>query len=220
MNHVVDEVNNDNMSYANASKYILPIFMLDTSNSRVKENLTILFERMIRERTAENEATVNDILDRVQIYDNALYKKLNSEYIEVKLNDELNEVVDKVNNNTMSATQALQKVLSIYENNRDNSRVCENLAQLCNMCIMKYIIHKEYGGSAVPKILDKLLYDMSPTFKRYKSTFDQSYRNIWGQLPAGARLAIQGNNPNATLNESGLALKKGLDYYKKFAGTY
>ena len=60
---------------------------------------------------------------------------------------------------------------------------------------------------------------MSSEFQKHKNKFAESYRAIWGQLPSDAKLTIQGLNPRATLNDSGRALKRGLDYYKKFGGV-
>lgn len=219
MQYIVGEVNNNRMKHAEASKYILSIYTLDPTNARVKENLTTLFEMLARDKSADAVAAVNSILGKVQTVDSAFYRKLNAEYTEAKIDKELNEIVDKVNGNSMSAAQALSKVYSIYENNSNNERVCENLVQLCDMCIMKYIIQQEYGGSTVAGILDRIYNNMSSEFKNRRGKFAQSYNAIWGQLPSDAKLTIQGFNPNATLNDSGRALKKGLEYYKKFGGV-
>ncbi len=207
------------MKNAEASKFILSVFLLDISNAKVKENLTTLFEMLFRDRSSDASTAVSAILSKVQTVDAAFYRKLKLEYDEAQIDKELNDIVDKVNNHTMSEAQALSKVFALYENNSNSERVCENLAQLCDMCIMKYIIQQEYGGSSVAGILDRIYNNMSSEFKKRRNKFAQSYRTIWGQLPSDAKLTIQGFNPNATLNDSGRALKRGLDYYKKFGGV-
>ena len=214
--YIVGEVNNGKMENAEAAKFILSVFMLDTSNARVKDNLTTLFEMLSRDKSSDASTAVNTILSKVQTVDAAFYRRLKSEYDEAQIDKELNDIVDKVNSHTMSEAQALIKVFALYQNNSSSERVCGNLAQLCDMCIMKYIIQQEYGGSSVAGILDRVYNNMSPEFQKHRKKFADSYKAIWGQLPSDAKLTIQGFNPNATLNDSGRALKRGLEYYKKF----
>ena len=219
MHYIVGEVNNGKMKNAEAAKFILSVFMLDTSNAKVKDNLTTLFEMLSRDRSTDASTAVNTILSKVQTVDAAFYRRLKSEYDEAQIDKELNDIVDKVNSHTMSEAQALSKVFALYQNNSNSERVCGNLAQLCDMCIMKYIIQQEYGGSSVAGILDRVYNNMSSEFQKHRKKFADSYKAIWGQLPADAKLTIQGFNPNATLNDSGRALKRGLEYYKKFGGV-
>jgi hypothetical protein len=219
MHYIVGEVNNGKMKNAEAAKFILSVFMLDTSNARVKDNLTTLFEMLSRDKSADASAAVNTILSKVQTVDTAFYRRLKSEYEEAQIDKELNDIVDKVNSHSMSEAQALSKVFVLYQNNSNSERVCGNLAQLCDMCIMKYIIQQEYGGSSVAGILDRVYNNMSSEFQKHRKKFAESYKAIWGQLPSDAKLTIQGFNPNATLNDSGRALKRGLDYYKQFGGV-
>lgn len=219
MHYIVGEVNDGKMKNAEAAKFILSVFLLDKSNARVKENLTTLFEMLSRDKSSDANIAVNEILSKVQTVDAAFYRKLKSEYDEAQIDKELNDIVDKVNSHTMSEAQALSKVFALYQNNSNNERVCGNLAQLCDMCIMKYIIKQEYGGSSIAGILDRVYNSMSPEFQKHRKKFAESYKAIWGQLPSDAKLTIQGFNPNATLNDSGRALKKGLDYYKQFGGV-
>lgn len=219
MHYIVGEVNNGKMKNAEAAKFILSVFMLDTSNAKVKDNLTTLFEMLSRDRSTDASTAVNTILSKVQTVDAAFYRRLKSEYDEAQIDKELNDIVDKVNSHTMSEAQALSKVFALYQNNSNSERVCGNLAQLCDMCIMKYIIQQEYGGSSVAGILDRVYNNMSSEFQKHRKKFADSYKAIWGQLPSDAKLTIQGFNPNATLNDSGRALKRGLEYYKKFGGV-
>ncbi|MBV3670099.1 MULTISPECIES: hypothetical protein [unclassified Bacteroides] len=130
----------------------------------------------------------------------------------IKVQIELSQIVDQVNNNTINKCDALQKVYNIYKNNKSNVPVCKNLATLIPMCIMEYVIPDKYGKTKVEAVLDSLKLNMSPTFKTQNSEIGEAYTMIWNQLPYNARSAIQ-NNP-WSLNEQGQALKKGLDYLK------
>ena len=172
-----------------------------------------------RDKSTDASIVVNEILSKVQTVDATFYRKLKSKYDEAQIDKELNDIVDKVNSHTMSEAQALSKVFTLYQNNSSSERVSGNLAQLCDICIMKYIIQQEYGGSSVAGILDRVYNNMSSEFQKHRNIFAKSYQAIWGQLPSDAKLTIQGFNPNATLNDSGRALKRGLDYYKKFGGV-
>ena len=130
----------------------------------------------------------------------------------IRIQIELSQIVEQVNNNTINKCDALQKVYNIYKNNKNNSSVCKNLATLIPMCIMEYVIADKYGKSKVEVVLDSLKLNMSSTFRTQNSEIGDAYTMIWNQLPYTARSAIQ-NNP-ASLNDKGKALKKGLDYLR------
>lgn len=128
--------------------------------------------------------------------------------LEVQL--ELSQIVDKVNNNSMDKADALQKVYAMYCKNRDNNRICENLAILIPMCIMEYIITRKSGKAKVESVLDALKTNLSSTFRAHNANISQAYNGIWSQLDSNARWALQFET--SSLNEQGLALKRGLDY--------
>lgn len=132
---------------------------------------------------------------------------------DAKVNIELSQIIDKVNNETLNKCDALEKIYNIYINHKANVRVCQNLATLVPMCIMEYIIQdKYYGQSKVKSVLDKLKNNMSPTFRANNSEIGQAYNLIWGQLDYSTRSALSGSGYG--LNDKGLALKRGLDYLK------
>ena len=130
----------------------------------------------------------------------------------IRIQIELSQIVEQVNNDAINKCDALQKVYNIYKNNKNNSSVCRNLATLIPMCIMEYVIADKYGKSKVEAVLDSLKLNMSSTFRTQNSEIGDAYTMIWNQLPYTARSAIQ-NNP-ASLNDKGKALKKGLDYLR------
>lgn len=129
-----------------------------------------------------------------------------------KVNIELSEVVDKVNNNTMKKCDALERVYNIYVNNKYNKRVCENLATLVPMCVMEYIVDGGIGKVKVKSVLDKLKNNMSPTFRANNSEIGQAYNLIWNRLDYSARSAMTGSGYGLT--SQGLALKQGLEYLR------
>lgn len=219
MQFIVGEVNAKSMKKSEAAGYIMSIFALDKNNSRVRENLSTLFEMLVRDDSSDSIKAATNILDRVRNIDTTLYNQLKKEHEQAKVDNELGEILEKFKKKSISESAALQKVYSLYTSNSNNDAVCEILAQLCVACIMKYIIHQEYGGSSVSSILDKLENNMSTTFKNHRGHLREAYNSIWKELPADAKLALQGFNPRAELNSQGRALKKGLDYFKSLGGV-
>ena len=156
MQCVVGQVNSNSMKKHEAADYILSILLLDKNNTRVKDNLTTLFEMLVRESSSESSRAVAKILEKLKSFDTTLYNQFNREYEQAKIDKELNDIVAKVNAETMSNSTALDKVYKMYSSNPNNSRICQNLAQLCNMCIMEYIVGQKSGSSSVERILNSL----------------------------------------------------------------
>ena len=78
------------------------------------------------------------------------------------------------------------------------------------MCIMEYIITRKSGKAKVESVLDALKTNLSSTFRAHNANISQAYNGIWSQLDSNARWALQFET--SSLNEQGLALKRGLDY--------
>ena len=133
----------------------------------------------------------------------------------MKINIELSGIIEGVNNGNMKKCDALEKVYDIYKANKDNERVCENLAILIPMCIMEYVVSDKFGKQKVIKVLDNLKYNTSYTFKQNCSAIKDAYNNIWNSLPYDARKALEGTSIGTSLNAQGIALKRGLDYLKE-----
>ncbi len=217
MSYVVGEVNDKNMKMSEAADYILSAYLLDTANIQVRDNLTTLFEMLVRENSQDSVRAVNGILSKVQPVDSAFYRKLSNEHEQAKVDVELNEIVDKVNGNRIRKFEALEKIYTMYSNKPNNARICENLAQLCDICIMEYVVGQEYGKSSVVKNLNALQANKSSEFRRHVAVFKRSYDSIWKQLPFETQMLLTGNGflaQGKTLNDKGLALKQGLEFYK------
>lgn len=172
-------------------------------------------EEMIALLFSSNEARFNQLKTRIGSKSHLIQAQFNAtatKIVTIKVQLELSQIVDKINNDTMSKCDALQKMYDIYENSKNNDRVCENLAILIPLCVMEYIISDKYGKSKVESVLNALKSNMSPTFRTHNSGIGEAYSMVWGQLPFDARSAIE--NTPWTLNTQGEALKKGLDYLK------
>ena len=220
MQYVVGEVNSNSMKKSSAADYILSIFILDKNNTRVKENLKTLFEMLARDNSIDSSRAVTKILDQIRTIDAPLYNQLNKEKEQAKVDKELGDIVEKLTKTkSLSESAALQKLYSLYSSNPNNDAVCEILSQLCVVCIRKYIIDQEYGGSSVKTILEKLKNNMSSTFRGHRGHLKDAYYSFWNQIPADAKLALQGYNPNASLTSHGRAIKEGLDYFKSLGGV-
>jgi len=219
MQYVVGEVNSKSMKKSLAADYILSIFQLDKNNTRVKENLTTLFEMLASDKDKDSSKAVTIVLDKIRSFDATLYKQFTQINEDAKIDKELSDIVDKLTKGkSLSDSAALQKIYSLYSSNPNNDAVCEILSQLCVACIMKYIIHQESGGSSVTTILNRLKSNMSSTFKSHRGHFREAYNSIWNKLPVDAQMAIKGYNPHASLNSQGIALKVGLDYFVSLGG--
>lgn len=184
---------------------------LNGGNDAPKELLVVLF--------ASNETNFNNLKNRIGSKSSCIKSQFNAtgaKIIAAKVNIELSGIIDAVNNNTMPKCDALTKVYNIYKSNKDNQRVCQNLATLIPMCIMEYVIADKSGKAKVTTVLDSLTYNMSMTFRSNNSEIRQAHSMIWNQLPAGARMALTGAGV-ASLTPEGQNLKRGLDYLKKFS---
>lgn len=222
MSFVVGQVNDKKMKLSEAADYILSAYLLDSTNARVKDNLETLFGMLCRETTSDSVTAVNGILSKVRSCDTSFYNSLNNEYQDAQVSKDLNSIVDKVNNHTMTESNALSKIYAMYERNPNHPGICNNLAQLSQICIMKYIVNDEYGSSSVKAILNKLKNNKSAEFKKHASVFRKAYNDIWNQLPyetqqllSDSILAIASGK---SLNSNGIALKNGLDMMKELGG--
>ena len=122
---------------------------------------------------------------------------------------------DKKDSNIMSKVDALSQVYNLYENNKNNKRVCDNLVTLCGICIQEYVISDSYGRNRVESILDSLNWNKSSTFRGSATQLKTIYNSYWNQIPYDAKYAIQ--HDSYTLNDKGRALKEGLDYLDKLS---
>lgn len=102
-------------------------------------------EEMMAILFSSNEARFNSLKLRISSKSRLIQNQFAStanKLTEVKLQLELSQIVDKVNNGSMKKCDALEKVYNLYKVNKNDNRVCENLATLIPMCIMEYIIRQ------------------------------------------------------------------------------
>lgn len=210
---VVTRLNNGSMILRDGVAYLVRIYNVAPSSIQVKQNLEGVLRSLVIQIEHDNNS-----------YDKATLKKVLSDtgsefeaFIEdTRVQASLSVIIDKVNDGRMSNDTALREVYALYKKMPNNDRICENLAIICDRCIMQYIIGDSYGASSVKVILDDLNSNKSTTFKRHSSILSNSYKTIWNQLPFNVQIALGGIGQ--TLNDKGLALKAGLEYYKKLGG--
>lgn len=210
---VIQRLNADSMELRDGIGYMVRIYLVAPSSIQVKKNL----EGMLAALAFQAEQN-NSSADRTAV-NNALQSTGNtfrSAVEDARVQASLSVIVDKVNSGSMAKDKALKDVYELYKKNPNNDRICENLVTLCDLCIMEYIIADRWGASSVKSILDSLNNNKSAAFNRHKSKLAQSYSNKWNQLDSNNRMLLMGLGvPGRILNDKGLALKAGLEYYKK-----
>lgn len=210
---IVQRLNNNRMQLRDGVGYMVRIYLVAPSSIQVKQNLEGILTALAVQAEQNNSSA-----DRTAV-DNAVRNTGNtfkSAVEDARVQATLSVIVDKVNSGSMSKDKALSEVYDLYKKNPNNDRICQNLVTLCDMCIMEYVIGDKWGASSVKTILDSLNNNKSDAFNRHKNKLVQSYSNIWNQLDPINRLLLEGNNvPGRTLNGKGLALKAGLEYYKR-----
>lgn len=118
----------------------------------------------------------------------------------------------------MSSSSALQKVYSIYKDNKDNSRVCDNLCTLIDMCIKEYVIPDKYGKSTVMSIFNELKYNKSTTYRTSAAALKKERQEILNSLSLQERILLTGGSSYDTeLNADGIKLKNALQLYLDLA---
>lgn len=223
MHHVFGEVNDKRMKNAEASNFILSIYLLEPNNIRVKEILKNLFEMLVREKTTGSKQAVSTILSKVSSCNSSFYQELNTEYEAAQIDIELENIFNKLKNNSISKLNALQSIHGMYSSHPNNAVICQLLAQLCVVCIEESIIGDSYGSSDVKRILNSLKTNRSSEFNKHTSVFRDRYWYIWNKVPADVKILLSGDSSlysyGQSLNSKGLALKEGLDYLKAFGGV-
>lgn len=176
-----------------------------------------LSEQIVLLAMATGHADAIDSLSSIPAKSIALRNKLanlKGKAKEISLNLELRQIVEKVNNKTMSYSSALQKVYFLYKDNKDNSRVCDNLCTLIGMCIREYVIPDSYGKSTVMSIFNELRYNKSATYRVSAQALKNERQEILNSLPWEARNLLTGGTAyGSELNAEGRKLKNALQLY-------
>lgn len=214
---IVRQLNEHDLAASACIDYMVRIYNLAPSNVRVKENLEGLLLKLVVDCEKDNQLSDRNALAKAQ---RDLNGKFNSFVEDSRIQAKLSVIIDKVNDGKMKNNKALEEVYEIYRSNSNNDRVCQNLVTLCDMCIMQYVVKDAWGSQGVRTILNALGNNMSSTFRRHAHPLAKTYRDIWSQLPLDTRMLILGlGAPGQSLNDKGLALKAGLNYYKKLGSV-
>lgn len=197
-------------------------YVLNSTGTEFESNVAnILSDQIVLIAMATGHAETIDSLAAISAKTAALRNKLTglkNKKKEISLNMELSKVVDSVNNNKMSYSSALQKVYSLYKENKDNSRVCENLCTLIGMCIREYVIPDIYEKSTVMPIFNELKYNKSATYKVSAEILRKERQGILDSLPWEARNLLTGGTAyGSSLNENGIKLRNALQLYLDLA---
>jgi hypothetical protein len=196
--------------------------VLNSTGTEFESNVAnTLSEQIVLVAMATGHPDTIESLTTISARTVTLRNKLNSlkgKTKELTLNIELSQIVDKVNNKSMSLSSALQKVYSLYEANPNNIRVCDNLCTLVGMCIREYVIPDSYGKSTVMSIFNKLKYNKSTTYKNSAHALKNERQEILNQLPWDARTLLTGGTTyGSELNAEGRKLKNALQLYLDLA---
>lgn len=215
---IVQLLNDDKMQLRDGVGYMVRVYKIAPSSIQVKQNL----EAMLVELAVQAEQN-NSSADKTAV-DNAIKntdKAFKSVVEDAVVQATLSVIVAKVNSGSMSRDKALKDVYDLYKKDPNNDRICQNLVTLCDMCIIEYVIANKWGVSSVKSILDSLNNNKSTSFNKHNGKLAQSYSNIWDKLDSNNHMLLMGLSvPGKTLNDKGLALKTGLDYYKKLGNIH
>ncbi|MDL2312692.1 hypothetical protein LJC68_07435 [Bacteroidales bacterium OttesenSCG-928-B11] len=132
------------------------------------------------------------------------------------VNMEVSQIIDEVNNNTCTNIEALNKMYDIYREHPTHQRLCENMIILCDILINEEIISNGKNVPAVRRVLNMLINNKSSSFKLAANKLAMKYRDILRQLDYHTRTLLTGNS-DVGLNDKGIALKEGLNYYKNLS---
>jgi hypothetical protein len=201
---VVRRLNDDSMKEREGAVLLARIYKTAPSSIQVKQNLEGVLKALVRICVEDNRQVDKQALkDAVQIAGPSYQKIV-----------DLAMIVQKVNNNKMSKKDALNEVYKIYQNNKNDDDVCENLATLCDLCIWEYVIGDSHQSYSVRSVLDKINQNRSASFKKYSGTFASSFFKIMQELSDDNRMTIM---LGINLNSKGQALRRGLAYFVKFS---
>lgn len=166
----------------------------------------------------QNESKFNALRRRIggkSIRIRNQFDSSSSKLSDAKVSIELNQIAEKMSKGQLSKSDGFERIYNLYINNKSNKLVCEVLAKLVPPCVIEYIIEGKPGRVKVKSVLDKLKYNMSPTFKANNSEIRQAYSIIWNQLDYSTQMALQGTSIGVSLTPQGQALKQGIDYLKE-----
>ena len=217
---VVHLLNEDRMELREGVGYMVRIYNIAPSNFQAKKNLEGILTNLVLLVEQKGNSTDKNALNKAIADTGTIFKSLVEDAtIQAKLSD----IVDKVNSDKMKKNTALSEVYSLYQKSPNNSRICENLVTLCEMCIFEYVINGAYGASGVKTTLNAIARNMSPTFKNKAKKLGNTFNDMWSKVPRETKQLMCGGlsalTMNSYLNDKGQALKLGLQYLKKLGSV-
>ena len=215
---IVRRLNDDSMKLRDGAVMLTRIYLVSSTSEQVKENLKGVLSSFALEVEKKHRREDQTAMNKIKALANATVRTFIDE---AELNAKLQYIVQEVNEGRMEEYEALDKVYNMYVNKTSHEGICKNLVQLCDICIMKYIVNDHFRSTSVSNILNNLNNNKSAVFNRCARQLAQSYNKIWGQLPSNTKYLLQNGYSfdGSTLNSKGLALKKGLEFYKKLGNV-
>ena len=215
---IVRRLNDDSMKLRDGAVMLTRIYLVSSTSEQVKENLKGVLSSFALEVEKKHRREDQTAMNKIKALANATVRTFIDE---AEINAKLQYIVQEVNEGRMEEYEALDKVYNMYVNKTSHEGICKNLVQLCDICIMKYIVNDHFRSTSVSNILNNLNNNKSAVFNRCARQLAQSYNKIWGQLPSNTKYLLQNGYSfdGSTLNSKGLALKKGLEFYKKLGNV-
>lgn len=203
---------------ANSSDLVTIKSVLSSTGSEFEGNVAnTLSEQIVLFAIATGHADVIDSLASIPAETIVLRNKLanlKDKAKEISLNFELSQIVEKVSDKSMAYSTALQKVYSLYKDNKDNSRICDNLCTLIGICIREYVIPDKYGKSTVMSIFNELRYNKSTTYRVSAQALKNERKEILNSLPFELKNLLTGGPAyGSELSAEGIKLKNALQLY-------
>lgn len=176
----------------------------------IKENSLIIFVTGGSDRA-------NRVIDFIEQHDASVYSSVSSARAAIQnasLQQEMGNLIDRVNNNQISKLEALKENYRLYLRAKEDPRICQNLATLMSMCISEYIYQGKSGVVSVKSTLDMIYNNRSSRLRSNNKIFDDEFDELWGLLSIENRSAIKANS--STLTDTGRRVRTTLEYLGKF----
>jgi len=137
---------------------------------------------------------------------------------DIQITFELSKIIDQLNSSSISEIVGLERTYELYETNKNNSRVCENLVILCGNLIHSNVLKQTRSTNRITAILDTLIRNRSAVFIQCAVQLSSQRDEILNSLPYDARTLMAGMSfPGQSLTTEGEALRKGLNYLKQLS---
>jgi len=143
-----------------------------------------------------------------------------SNYSNKYVDNELSRIIDKVNNKALNHINAMSQLYGLYQKYPNHSKLCDNIIILCDLLIEEEIVGRSTHSRQAKNMLDQLIINRSATLKISANKMATKYNETINQLDPTNRILMTGMSDSyngMSLNEAGLAIKEGLNYYRKMA---